>query len=119
MRPRCRDDTGAATLWTVGAIAAVFVVVVAAILLATATVTRHRATSAADLAALAAAAHAESGEPAACARARWVIDRMHAGLVRCRLVGWDAYVELTVRPPGILGDLGRASARARAGPVAP
>ena len=84
---------------------------------ATAVVTRHRAESAADLAALAAAGVAVAGEERACAQARWVTEQMGVELRSCRLSGWDALVEVTATPPGGLGVFGPAAARARAGPV--
>ncbi|HVW45030.1 MAG TPA: Rv3654c family TadE-like protein, partial [Amycolatopsis sp.] len=76
--------------------------------------TKHRASDAADLAALAAAGSADRGVDAACERARAVTTRMAVRLVSCRLDGWDALVEVAAAVPGGLGD---ASAHARAGPV--
>jgi secretion/DNA translocation related TadE-like protein len=106
-------DRGAATVWTAGAIAALAVVFGLALHLGSAVIIRHRTTAAADLAALAAASHAVAGEQHACGRAGWVVDRMGGRLVRCRLVAWDAVVEVESRAAG----LGRATAHARAGPV--
>jgi hypothetical protein len=51
----------------------------------TAITTRHRAITAADLAALAAVGPADQGPDAACVRARSVAERMAAWLVSCRL----------------------------------
>ncbi|MDQ0378719.1 secretion/DNA translocation related TadE-like protein [Amycolatopsis thermophila] len=79
--------------------------------LGAAAVARHRASAAADLAALAAAGQAAAGTDAACGRAQWVVDRMGARMVSCRFDGWDALVEVTVSGP-----VGAASGRARAGP---
>lgn len=106
-------------MWVAGAIAVVFVVVLGGVWLAAATVARHRADSAADLGALAAASHVRAGSRVACARAGWVAGRMRAELGRCSVEGWDVSVEVTVRPAGSLGRFGVASARARAGPVPP
>jgi len=78
---------------------------------------RHRAEAAADLAALAAASHAADGEIAACAHGARVAEGMSARLVSCRLAGWEARVELEVRPPLSLGGWGVAHGRARAGPA--
>lgn len=97
---------------------AVLALATAAILAVAAVVqTRHRVTAAADLAALAAAAYAPDGDVAACGRARWVADRMGVGIRYCRLSGWDALIEVSAGPPGILGPLGEITEHARAGPV--
>lgn len=78
---------------------------------------RHRAEGAADLAALAAAAHAPQGHDVACGLATWVVDGMGAVITECRLHGGDARVEVRASAPGILSGLRRADARAYAGPV--
>lgn len=112
-----RSDRGAASVWTVGGIAAVLAVMTLVVWFGSAVVTRHRAASAADLAALAAAGAAGAGEERACAKARWVTQRMKVELRSCRLRGWDALVEVTAEPSGVLAGFGSAEARARAGPV--
>jgi secretion/DNA translocation related TadE-like protein len=110
-------ERGSATVWAAGAIAAILLIVGVIVEIGSAEVTRHRADSAADLAALAAAGHATSGQELACSRARWVADRMRVELTACRLVGWDAEVEIAARPPDLLLGFGSATARARAGPL--
>ncbi|MFL6120464.1 Rv3654c family TadE-like protein [Actinophytocola sp.] len=110
-------DRGAATVWTAGVVAAVAVLTVWLLWFVSAVVTRHRAESAADLAALAAATKAVAGERAACDEARWVAGQMGVELRSCRLSGWDALVEVVAAPPGVLSRLRPAVARARAGPV--
>lgn len=110
-------DHGSASVWVAGGLAALLVLVSLIIGVGAAAVTRHRAASAADLAALAAAAHASSGQEQACARARWVAHQMRVQLTGCRLRGWDAVVEVAARPPDLLVGFGSASAHARAGPV--
>lgn len=110
-------DRGYATIWTVGGIAVLFLVATVVLALGSAVVTRHRATSAADLAAIAAAEYAPDGETTACQRARWVTDRMLVRLTSCRLDGWDALVETSAEPPGVIARLGEANAHARAGPT--
>jgi secretion/DNA translocation related TadE-like protein len=110
-------DRGSATIWAVGGIAALLVVAVVLLELGAATVVRHRAGSAADLAALAAAAYAPDGQQAACDRARWVADGMRVRLTACRLVGWDALVEVSAQPDGLLARFGPVAAHARAGPA--
>lgn len=104
-------------MWTLGGIGAVAAVLSGLLLFAAAVVTRHRAESAADLAALAAAGAAVAGEEQACAEARWVTEQMGVDLRSCRLSGWNAQVEVTAAPPAALSLFGPAAARARAGPV--
>ena len=111
------NDSGSATVWAAGGIAALLLIVGMVVAIGAAAATRHRASGAADLAALAAAAHATDGEGPACARALWVAQRMRARLTACRLHGWDAEVEITVQPPDLLVGFGWATAHARAGPV--
>jgi secretion/DNA translocation related TadE-like protein len=110
-------DRGSASIWVAGAIAALLVVVGLIIGLGAAANTRHRAAAAADLAALAAAATAISGQDTACGRAGWVAERMSVTLTACRLDGWNAEVEVVARPPDVIMGFGRATAHARAGPV--
>jgi secretion/DNA translocation related TadE-like protein len=99
-----------------GAIAAIVTIAWLVVSVGLVALTRHRAASAADLSALAAAAHASSEAVAACERARWVTERMRVTLSRCEVEGEEALVEVTARPPGFLGELGTAAVSARAGP---
>lgn len=108
-------DRGSATVWAVGAIAAELVVAVAVMVIGSATVLRHRTTAAADLAAVAAAAHAPGGERFSCSRAERVAQRMSTTLRRCRLEGWDAVVEVSAAVSGPFA--GTTVAHARAGPA--
>jgi secretion/DNA translocation related TadE-like protein len=101
----------------VGGITVVVVVMTGVLWLTSAVVTRHRAESAADLAALSAAGLAVEGERRACGEARWVAERMGVGLRSCHLSGWDVLVEVVVVPSGVPANFGSAAARARAGPV--
>jgi secretion/DNA translocation related TadE-like protein len=112
-----RRDSGVATVWTAGAVAVLVFLATFLFWLGAAAGARHRAESAADLAALAAAGDIRFGVDAACARARWVTDRMKAGLISCRVAQWDAFVEVRAALPGALGRFGSRGARARAGPV--
>jgi secretion/DNA translocation related TadE-like protein len=82
-------------------------------------VARHRAAGVADLAALAAADRAHLGAGRACAVAEGVAAAAGASLLGCRLDGPVAEVTAQVRPVGRLGELGAATARARAGPLDP
>lgn len=111
------SDDGFATVWTAGAIVAILVLVTMIVWLASAIVTRHRATAAADLAALAAAARAVDGTDTACAQASTVATRMGATVESCRLRSADALVEVSLMPRGVLAQFGASAARARAGPV--
>ena len=110
-------DEGVATVWAAGAIAAVLLVFSVVVWLGAGLVTRHRAASAADLAALAAATYARDGESVACDQARRIAELMRADLAGCRLQEWDALVRVRVDPPGPVAMFGRAAAKARAGPI--
>lgn len=85
--------------------------------LAAVAVARQRAAAVADLAALAAAGRALDGPAAACDRAAALARRNGGRLTSCRLDGEQAEVVAEVQPAGVLGELGAASVRARAGPV--
>lgn len=104
-------DRGSATVWAAlatTALCAVFAVILA---MGQAVVARHRAGSAADLAALAAAGHALRGAEAACARAAEVAGAQGAEVVRCAVAGGIA--DVTAR-----ADFGpyAPAVRSRAGP---
>lgn len=108
-------DAGSATVWII-VTGLVFVVVASLVaLVGAATLARHRARSAADLAAFGAALRSWDGEEVACAKAAEISERNHARLVECRLEGLDAIVtvEVSVGVPGARS----ARASARAGPV--
>nr|WP_313904675.1 Rv3654c family TadE-like protein [Streptomyces sp. SLBN-118] len=93
------------------ALCAVFAVVLA---MGQAVVARHRAGSAADLAALAAADHALRGTATACAMATEVARAQGAAVVRCAVRGEIADVTAQAR----FGPYGPA-VRSRAGPPGP
>jgi secretion/DNA translocation related TadE-like protein len=115
---RCTDgDVGSGTVLVLTAASGLLLVGMLLASLAAVGVARHRAASVADLSALAAAASAPLGSDAACEAARDVAERSAARLLECRLVGDVAEVVASVRPPGRLGELGSATARARAGPA--
>ncbi len=113
----CRDR-GSVTIWAAALAGLIWLGCSAALLYGGAVTGRHRAETAADLAALAAAVHVPDGAPTACARAASVAARNGGSLRGCRVVGDD--VEVGVSMPVRLGRLGvrAAHARARAGPVA-
>jgi secretion/DNA translocation related TadE-like protein len=114
-----RDEQGFVAVATAGLI--LVLVCVAALLasLGAVAVARHRAASAADLAALAGAQHALEGAGPSCDAARQVAEAQGARLATCELHGAEVVVEVSVRPAGRIGQLGLATARARAGPVTP
>jgi secretion/DNA translocation related TadE-like protein len=111
-----RGDRGSGTVLVLGLASVLTLVAMLLVALASVGVARHRAASAADLAALAAADRSLSGEAAACAAAARAAAAVAAELGTCRLLGDVAEVEALVRPPGPLGALGEARSRARAGP---
>jgi secretion/DNA translocation related TadE-like protein len=113
------DERGSATVWVLALAALLGVLGAAVVLVGTAVVARHRASAAADLAALAAAGRAVVGDAGACAAAAWIARADGATLESCA-VGADAVAEVHVRVPVRLGPFGLAGARARAraGPVA-
>ncbi|WP_330220235.1 Rv3654c family TadE-like protein [Mycolicibacterium peregrinum] len=78
---------------------------------------RHRAQTAADLAALGAAGAVVSGPDAACRQAADIAARMRSDLGDCQIDGLDVVLE--VAAPVRLGrwGVGPARAAARAGPV--
>jgi secretion/DNA translocation related TadE-like protein len=103
------------------ALSGVLVVLGAACLLVgAAVVARHRAGTAADMAALAGAGRAAVGDPAACATAAAVARADGAALDACEL-GVGGVVAVRVRVPVRLGPFGSVPAlgRARAGPAPP
>ena len=110
------QDTGSGTVLVLAAASVLLLVGMLLASLAAVGVARHRAASVADLSALAAASSAHLGNAAACAVAADVADRSSARLLECRLRGDVVEVVASVRPPGRLGELGSATARARAGP---
>jgi secretion/DNA translocation related TadE-like protein len=110
-------DRGSGTVWTLALIGLTWSVAVMAMTVGGVRAARHRAYAAADLAALAAAAHGADGPREAC-RLAAVIARDSGGLLRrCVLRGRvsDVVVISGVRAVLPLGRLA-ATARARAGP---
>jgi secretion/DNA translocation related TadE-like protein len=110
-----RREEGSSTVLVLGFVTVLLLLGGLVASLAALTVTRHQAEAAADLAALAAAGKAFEGETAACAAARRVAAAQHGRVLSCRLEGLDARVEVGVRAPGRLGELGLVRGRAKAG----
>lgn len=108
-----------ATVWAAGAVVALLAVAGLLLAMGGVLVTRQRAASAADLAALTAAGHAGQGSREACARAARLADRMSVRMRDCWFEQWDALVIVEAGVPGALARLGPVVARARAGPAEP
>ncbi|MBG0814018.1 flp pilus-assembly TadE/G-like family protein [Planomonospora sp. ID82291] len=113
-----RRERGSATVWTVAVMAVLFMLTVTVVLTGTARAARHRAQSAADLGALAAARLAFTGPGRGCAEATALAAANGARLLRCSS-GVDGVVEVRVVVGFSLPIIGgrEATARARAGPV--
>lgn len=109
-----RSDSGSATVWWVTLCALLWFVTLAVLATATARLDRDRATTAADLAALTAAARFVHGTERACAQARATAEANRASLESCVFTGSTAEVVASV--PSSLIDR-PVIARARAGPV--
>lgn len=116
---RLRDEEGFATVAGAAVVAALAVILVGVLYVGAAVLARHRAQTAADLGALAAASAHVSGRDDACTVAReWVSAQDGSPSVAdCVIDGQDVIVHITVRVR--LGGLGVrvATAAARAGPV--
>ncbi|MGL4174349.1 MAG: Rv3654c family TadE-like protein [Actinomycetota bacterium] len=115
--------------WRTGAAGSASILMLAVALLAlivlgavvgvgSAVIARHRASAAADLAALAAAdvlMGRAAGQPCSAARA---LARAGGGeLMVCETVGQVAEISVAIRPPGFIGLFGFAYAKSRAGPA--
>ncbi|WP_241665885.1 Rv3654c family TadE-like protein [Prescottella subtropica] len=111
-----RDDEGGATVFACFALAGLVAVTAILLHLGGAVAARHRAQSAADLGALAAAQALADGEPA-CPVAMSVVSRMRAQVSGCVVDGWDVQVSTEVTPGGVPFGSGPARAVARAGPA--
>ncbi|WP_042373468.1 Rv3654c family TadE-like protein [Streptacidiphilus neutrinimicus] len=117
-----RGDAGSATIWLVALLCLVGLAAAAALGVAGAIAARHRAESAADLAALAAAGRLLLDPGEACAEAAAIASAQGATLHSCAIRA-DAQedsvvVEVSVpSPTGLIPGLPPARARARAGPV--
>jgi secretion/DNA translocation related TadE-like protein len=114
------DDTGSSTILVLGICLGAFVLVLVLVGLGSAVIARHRASSAADLAALAAAdVRVGRAAGAACDAAQHVV-RLRARdglrLTSCHTEGRTGEVSVTARPGGWVSALGPARGRARAGP---
>ncbi len=113
-----RSERGSATVTAAIALAALLAVAMLVVHVGAGVAARHRAQSAADLGALAAAAALDQGDEVACATALRVAGRMHARVRHCAVDAWDVVLTVAVRAE--LGPFGSrdTTAVARAGPVA-
>jgi secretion/DNA translocation related TadE-like protein len=112
-----QDEAGSATIFMLIAMGLVGLATAVVCLLAVAITARHRAASAADAVALAAAAHAADGEATACGFAARLAAADGARLVGCSLTGPVAVVAVSVEPGGWLRAFGAATVKAKAGPA--
>ncbi|QBJ97018.1 pilus assembly protein TadE [Rhodococcus sp. ABRD24] len=117
MRRSLQDESGGATILACCALAVLVAVTTGLLHFGGAVSARHRAQSAADLSALAAASALSSGDESACGAAASIITRMGVELARCTVDGWDVVVEATVATGPVSLGTGPARARARAGPA--
>ena len=116
MSPRLRQD-GAATVLVLAIACVLLAAGVVGSLLAGAILSRHRAATAADAAALGAALTAPAGAEAACARAAEVARANGATLVACTVREAIADVTVATTPTGWLTWLPAVRLNARAGPA--
>ena len=110
-------DRGSASVYVLAAAAVVLLAGEAGATVGSAVVARHRAASAADLGALAAAARVVFGPGSACVTATRVVHANGARLDACRFDGPASLVTASAQPAGPALRWGRASVSARAGPV--
>ncbi|RKS79164.1 secretion/DNA translocation related TadE-like protein [Actinomadura pelletieri DSM 43383] len=115
-----RADRGSGTVWVVAFAAVIWVGGVAAVAVGGVRAARHRADSAADLAALAGAGRVMEGRAGVCGKAKSIAAEFGAELVRCRVEGEDVevLVSVNVQVPMGLGAV-TVGSRARAGPTVP
>lgn len=114
-----RDERGFATILGAFAVAALVAVAIAVIYLGASVVARHRAQSAADLSALAAASDRVYGRPDPCGTARRIAAAQGFAVRVERCAASEGDIVVSVAVPVELGPFGdrAAMASARAGPV--
>jgi secretion/DNA translocation related TadE-like protein len=119
-RGRAFGDRGSGTVWMLALIGLTWSAAVMAMTVGGVRAARHRAYAAADLAALAAAAHAAEGPHAACRLAAHIAHGSGGRLRRCVMRGQisEVLVSTALGTTPALRNL-TATARARAGPVHP
>ena len=106
-------------MWSLSIILVLTAAMMVALALGAAVIERHRAASAADLAALAGAGQVLAGSAAACGRAAQIARLHSARLERCEVSGTVIAVEVSLAPrvgSGMVGQVfAPARGRARAG----
>ncbi|MEO3743710.1 Rv3654c family TadE-like protein [Plantactinospora sp. B5E13] len=112
-----KGERGSASLWLLVAGLVLVLVSIGASGVGAARVARHQARVAADLGALAGAAHVLDGQPAACARAAAIAAANSARITTCGLDGFDLHLQVEVPVEPLPGLRRVATASARAGPV--
>lgn len=110
------SDRGSGTLWVLAVGLVVLIVGLAGALRGAAVVARHRASAAADFAALAAALQAVDGNANACAAARSTATANGARMSACAVDGSVVTVTVATRMVGSLANW-EAQRSARAGPA--
>jgi secretion/DNA translocation related TadE-like protein len=112
-----RAELGSASLFAVAMMAVLLAITVGGVYVGSAVIARHRAQSAADLAAVAAAVHLADGKRDACVEASAVARAMRMAVTHCVVENLDVVV--TVETSVALGGIGVGPARAtaRAGPI--
>ncbi|PWV45250.1 secretion/DNA translocation related TadE-like protein [Nocardiopsis sp. L17-MgMaSL7] len=107
-------DSGSASVWWISLSLVLWFLVHAVLLVATARLDRDRAATAADLAALAAAARAHEGAEPVCAVARRTAEANGAVLASCELDGLTVEVTVSLTASALPHEV---TARSRAGPL--
>ncbi|MEN4447334.1 Rv3654c family TadE-like protein [Mycobacterium sp. SMC-18] len=111
-----RDERGSATVFAVALIVVLIGLMTGAAAVGAAVIGRHRAQSAADLAALAAAGALVAGPSQSCGRAVAVAEAMGSRVGNCAVQRLDVVVDVEVPVRFGRWHLGDAHGRARAGP---
>ena len=117
VRARPGGERGSATVLAAVMLVVLVVVSLGGIAVGSAVIARHRAQSAADLGALAAAGRLAAGQDAACAWATSVAQRMGGSVTSCVVEDLDVVVSVGVAAHLGRWGVGTASAAARAGPA--
>ncbi len=112
-------DRGSATMLVIGAMLVLATATAVALAVGVVAAHRQKAATAADLAALAAAAETSDELPIACARAATVASANGGRLDACQARDGSVDVVTSVELPGALAGFGPLHARSRAGPWPP
>jgi secretion/DNA translocation related TadE-like protein len=110
-------DRGLGTVFVLAIMAILLTVLGGTLALGQTLIARHRAASAADLAALAGVDRALEGSATACAAAAAIAAEHNTELIGCDVDGHVVAVTAAVPLPAGLRAVGPATARARAGPA--